>query len=138
MSITRRTAANGMTALAALGATSCATAPAAAPPAPAPARETTMYGLISKISAVSGQRDQLIAILLQSSRELPGCLSYVVAQDRDDPDGIWVTEVWNSAESHAASLTSPALQQAIAGARPIIAGMGARHETTPVGGVGLA
>ena len=32
---------------------------------------------------------------------------YVVAKDAEDPDGIWFTEVWDSEQSHAASLKLP-------------------------------
>jgi quinol monooxygenase YgiN len=40
-----------------------------------------MYGLIGKIIARPGDRDELIAILLEGSGGMPGCLSYVVAKD---------------------------------------------------------
>ncbi len=96
-----------------------------------------MYGLIGKMLAVPGQRSALIEILLESSAEMPGCLAYVIAADAMDPDAVWITEVWDSRESHAASLSLPAVQQAIARARPIIAGFGERFETIPAGGVGL-
>jgi quinol monooxygenase YgiN len=69
---------------------------------------------------------------------MPGCLSYVVAKDPADDNAIWITEVWDAEASHAASLSLPAVQQAIARGRPLIAGMGARWVTTPVGGHGLA
>ena len=68
---------------------------------------------------------------------MPGCLSYVVAKDPDDPDSLWVTEVWESAEAHAASLQLPDVQAAIGRGRPLIAGFESRFETTPVGGIGL-
>lgn len=97
-----------------------------------------MYGLIGKMLAVPGQRSALIEILLESSAEMPGCLAYVIAADAMDPDAVWITEVWDSRESHAASLSLPAVQQAIARARPIIAGFGERFETTPAGGYGLS
>jgi quinol monooxygenase YgiN len=97
-----------------------------------------MYGLIGKMKAVPGQRDALIDILLQSTGSMPGCLSYIVARDQTDPDAIWITEVWGSRESHQASLKLPAVQAAIAKARPLIAGFGERFETTPVGGYGLS
>ncbi|HXE58336.1 MAG TPA: putative quinol monooxygenase [Gemmatimonadales bacterium] len=100
-------------------------------------RGATMYGLIGKITAVPGQRDALAAILLEGTREMPGCLSYVVAADPADPDALWVTEVWDSPESHRASLALPAVQAAIAKGRPLIAGFGNRVETRPLGGVGL-
>ena len=96
-----------------------------------------MYGLIGKIKANTGQRDALIGILLESSDDMPGCLSYIVAKDMTEADAIWVTEVWESSESHKNSLSLPAVEQAISRGRPLIAGFGERFETNPVGGYGL-
>jgi len=97
-----------------------------------------MYGLIGRMTATPGQRDRLAAILLEGITAMPGCLSYVVAQDPTDPDALWVTEVWDSAESHRTSLQLPAVQAAIQKGRPLIAAFGSRTETKPLGGVGLA
>jgi quinol monooxygenase YgiN len=96
-----------------------------------------MYGLIGKMLARPGQRDALIGHLLSGTGEMPGCLSYVVATDKTNPDAIWITEVWDTLESHQASLKLPAVQATIAKARPLIAGFGERFETSPIGGVGL-
>jgi len=96
-----------------------------------------MYGLIGKILAVRGARDELAAILLDGVAGMPGCLSYVVAHDPADPDALWVTEVWTDADAHRASLSLPSVQDAIARGRPHIAGFGERFETRPVGGHGL-
>lgn len=96
-----------------------------------------MYGLIGKISTTPGQRDALVAILVEGTAKMPGCLSYVVALDTADPDGLWVTEVWDRQDSHRASLQLPAVQAAMARGRPLIAGFSNRVETTPIGGVGL-
>ncbi len=96
-----------------------------------------MYGLIGKIKATTGQRDVLVAILLNGVTDMPGCLSYVVAQDPTDGDAIWITEVWDSKESHHASLALPSVQQAIARGKSFIAGFGERFETEPVGGLGI-
>lgn len=97
-----------------------------------------MYGLIGKCKAAPGQRDALVAILLENASAMPGCLSYVVAKDPSDPDGIWITEVWDNAESHRASLSLPAVRDAIARGRPLIASFEQHFETVPVGGHGLA
>jgi quinol monooxygenase YgiN len=96
-----------------------------------------MYGLIGKMSAVAGQRDALGSILLGSTGSMPGCLSYVIATDPADADALWITEVWDSVESHKASLTLPEVQAAIAKARPLIAAFSNRVETVPIGGYGL-
>ena len=101
-------------------------------------KASTMYGLIGKMTAVAGQRDAVIAILLGSTGAMPGCLSYVIATDPADADALWITEVWDSQASHKASLSLPAVQAAIVKAKPLIAGFSNRVETTPVGGHGLA
>jgi quinol monooxygenase YgiN len=98
---------------------------------------TGMYGLIGKMTATPGQRSALATILLEGVSGMPGCLSYVVAEDTADADALWITEVWDSAESHRASLTLPSVQDAIARGRPLIAGFSDRQETRPLGGHGL-
>jgi quinol monooxygenase YgiN len=98
---------------------------------------STMYGLIGKMNATAGNRDALVALLLEASADMPGCLSYIVSTDTADSNAIWITEAWDSQESHQASLKLPAVQQAIGRARPLIAGLGERFVTTPVGGYGL-
>ena len=114
-------------------ATATISSATAAPPPPAP-----QYGLIGKMKTMPGQRDALIAILLEGTANLPGCLSYVIAHDPADPNAIWITEAWDSKASHQASLALPSVRQAITKGRPLIAGFGERFETTPVGGQGLA
>jgi len=96
-----------------------------------------MYGLIGKINVVSGQSDELIQILIEGISGMPGCLSYIVAKDQQDPDAIWVTEVWEDAGRHAASLSLPSVREAIEKGKPLIVGFGERFETTPIGGQGL-
>jgi len=97
-----------------------------------------MYGLIGKIVTTPGNRDAFAAILTEGTGSMPGCLSYVVARDPRETDSLWITEVWDSVESHKASLSLPSVQAAIAKGRPMIASFGDRVETTPIGGVGLA
>ena len=97
-----------------------------------------MYGLIGKIAAAAGQRDELIEILVDGVSGMPGCHSYVVAKDPEDDQGIWITEVWADQESHSASLSLPSVREAIAKGRPLIASFESRVITEPVGGHGLA
>lgn len=96
-----------------------------------------MYGVIGKVIAEEGSRDELAAILLDGIGGMPGCLSYVVAADSEDPDALWVTEVWDSEESHRSSLSLPAVEEAIEKGRPLISRFGERHVTAPLGGHGL-
>lgn len=83
-------------------------------------KHNKMYGLIGKITPKDGQRDELIKILLEGSAEMPGCLSYIVSKDAKENDVIWVTEVWDSKESHKASLDLPSVQEAMSKGRPLI------------------
>lgn len=96
-----------------------------------------MYGIHGKMIAQPGQREALIGHLLDGSGDMDGNYLYVVSADPEDADGIWIYEVWESAEHHRASLQLPQVQAAITKARPLIAGFGDRLEFTPVGGRGL-
>lgn len=97
-----------------------------------------MYGLIGKMTLAPSQRALVVSALLEGTRAMPGCLSYIVAEDPSDADAIWVTEVWARQADHQASLALPAVQAAIAKARPHITGFGERFETMPLGGYGFA
>ena len=108
-----------------------------AAPASATDLSKPLYGLMGRIIAKPGQRDALVTILLEGSGAMPGCLSYIVAKDSKDENAIWVSEVWDSKESHAGSLKLPAVQAAIAKGRPLIAGFDSYTETVPIGGIGL-
>lgn len=95
-----------------------------------------MYGLIGKIIIKPGQRDALVSILLAATQSMPGCLSYILAADPGDAEGLWITEIWDSAESHTASLRLPAVEAALTAGRPLIVGFGEKFVTSPLGGFG--
>ena len=97
-----------------------------------------MFGLIGKMTAVEGKREELIAIMLAGVVNMPGCLNYIIAKDPSDESAIWITEVWDIKASHEASLSLPSVKETIAKARPLIAGFSDRVVTSPVGGHGLA
>ena len=96
-----------------------------------------VYGLIGKITAVSGRRDDLISVLNKGIEAMPGCLSYIIAKDPADDKILWITEVWESEQSHQASLALPSVRQAIEQGRPLIAHFGSSTVTEPVVGHGL-
>ena len=100
-----------------------------------------LFGLIAKIDAQPGRGDTLAEVLLDGAREMedavPGCRLYVIARSPGDPDAIWVTEVWDSREAHAASLRLESVRAVIERGRPLIAGFSERIETIPLGGAGL-
>lgn len=99
-----------------------------------------MYGLTGKMIAQPGQRETLIGYLMQAANGMDtvdGCYMYVVASADDDPNGIWISEVWRDKAAHDASLQIEGTQELIVKARPLIAGFGERFESTVIGGKGL-
>ena len=96
-----------------------------------------MWGLIAKLTVVPGRRDEMIGILKESAADMPGCLSYVVAKDSADENAIWVTEVWDSMASHDASLSLPAVKNAIPRGKAIVSNFERIAVTSPVWGAGL-
>ncbi|MGV3512348.1 MAG: putative quinol monooxygenase [Novosphingobium sp.] len=94
----------------------------------------TAYALIGQIMAAPGKREELIDYLAQGSHAMPGNLAYQIWRDKADENSVWITEVWRDEAAHKASLALPQVQEAIAKARPIIAGFGARAEVEPAGG----
>jgi quinol monooxygenase YgiN len=99
-----------------------------------------LYGLHGTIRARPGQREALLAILIQAAKgapRMPGCRVYIVSLVPDDAEAIAVTEVWDDKESHDASLTLESVRETIGRARPLIDGFGTSSEFRPVGGLGL-
>ena len=94
------------------------------------------YGLLGQMMAAPGQRAELVAILSEGTGTMPGNIAYLIGEDSANPDAIWIVELWDSKEAHAASLKLPAVQAAIAKGRPLIAGFGTRAEFKPVAKTG--
>lgn len=98
------------------------------------------YGYIGSMRTKDGHRDEVIAILLSGADGLraAGCQLYAVSTTDNDPQAIWVTEIWDSAEHHDASLRLPETKAAIGRAMPMLTGEFTRQELTVVGGLGVA
>lgn len=80
-----------------------------------------MHGLINRFVAHPGQRDAAMSAMLRDVGPLPGCLSFVVARDAGHPDAFWMTEVWESRATHAASIERPGVTESLAIMIPLIA-----------------
>lgn len=97
------------------------------------------YGLFGKFTAHPGKRDDLLGYLLQAAKLLdrnPGCIHYIVSTS-DEPEAVWVSEVWTDEVAHDASLEPEDIQALIQQARPLIAGMSDQTRLTVQGGKGL-
>ena len=71
-----------------------------------------------------GRRDEFVGILTRRNDTLRalGCEVYEVGVNDDEPDTVFVVEVWRDAEAHRASLQHPAVRAAIDEARPLLNG----------------
>lgn len=99
-----------------------------------------MYGLIGKLKTHPGQRQTLIDNLLKAAdimRAMEGCYAYIISEATDDPDTIWISEVWRSKDDHQGSLANEDIRAIIMNGRSLIVEPPDGFEVTPVGGVGL-
>jgi quinol monooxygenase YgiN len=75
--------------------------------------------------------------LVESRRQLlernSGCIQYIVSTS-DEPEAVWVCEVWTNVAAHDASLEPEDIQALIQEARPLIAGMSDQTQLTVQGG----
>jgi quinol monooxygenase YgiN len=81
----------------------------------------------------------VIEILLESGKlfdDNPACLLYLVSESIDDPDVIWVTDLWTNEQEHAESLARPEFKPFIAEAMSLLAGRPEQIKIHPVGGKG--
>ena len=84
-----------------------------------------VFANAGSLGAVPGRRDELVAHLTQRNDRLRevGCLRYEVGVADDEPDTVYVVELWESAAAHQASLSLPEVQASIAEARPMLSGV---------------
>jgi quinol monooxygenase YgiN len=94
-----------------------------------------MHGCFKAQPGKGGELAEILLAAAEALRAEDSCLLYVVS--REGADAIWVTEVWTDREAHDASLNAPGVPEAIARARPLIAGMEGRAEFEPLGGKGV-
>ena len=82
------------------------------------------FANVGTLGTESGTRDALVAILTRRSERLAevGCLLYEVGVSDDQPDTVFVMELWESADAHRASLALPEVQASIVAARPLLSG----------------
>lgn len=83
-----------------------------------------VYANVGTLGTLPGKRDELVARLTRRSEALAGigCLAYEVGMNDDEPDTVFVIELWENAEAHRASLALPEVQASITQARPLLSG----------------
>jgi quinol monooxygenase YgiN len=95
----------------------------------------------SRLKAAPGKRDELVAKFLEAAEiqhDNSACELMFVSASPDDPDVVFLTEVWTSAEEHERARTSPEIEAWAKSMPALVAGP---PESTPldvVGGKGLS
>ncbi|APF41887.1 putative quinol monooxygenase [Neomicrococcus aestuarii] len=82
------------------------------------------FANVGTLGVKPGKRDEVVAILTRRNPQLEsaGCLMYEVGISDDDPNTVYVAELWTSADAHQASLKLDAVRSAIAEAMPLLSG----------------
>jgi quinol monooxygenase YgiN len=87
-----------------------------------------------------GKQHELAEIMKQAVervRQAPGCILYLVSVTPEEPDAVFVTEVWQSQEAHDASPQDEQTRALIARARPLLGCSPEGFEITPLAAVGI-
>lgn len=93
-----------------------------------------------KATVKPGKRDELIQQLQQLSAEVltraSGCIYYLISTT-EEPDVVWISELWTSKEAKDAVAMKPESAKAMKELMPLIASMTDRTNLTVVGGTGI-
>ncbi len=98
------------------------------------------HALLNRVVTKPGQRDQVLANLIRSGKvfdDNPACLLYLVGESVDDPDVIWVVDLWTSDEEHAEALRAPELRPSIEETTPLLESLPEQIGLRLRGGKGL-
>ncbi|MFW2514694.1 putative quinol monooxygenase [Demequina sp. SO4-13] len=82
------------------------------------------FANVGTLGVQPGKRDEVVAILTRPNPQLSeaGCLLYEVGVNQDNPDTVFVAELWTSADAHRASLQLDSVRAAIQEAMPLLTG----------------
>lgn len=95
-----------------------------------------MYGKFKTHPGKGGELAQILLEAAEASKADEGCELYIINAAEDDPDTIWVTELWRDADAHAAALKNEDAQAMIRRAMPLITSV-EPVKLRPLGGKGL-
>jgi quinol monooxygenase YgiN len=97
---------------------------------PLPENGPMRHARVGTLGTKPGRRDELVALLTRRGEQLAaiGCLLYEVGVNAEQPDTVFVVELWESESAHRASLALDTVQSGIAEAMPLLSGqMGSQH-----------
>jgi quinol monooxygenase YgiN len=95
------------------------------------------YVLINKMTTKPGKRQAVIDILIEAGKPFDGnssCLMYLVSTAKDDPNAIWVQDIWTNKPDHETAMQADEMSGYIKTAMPMLEGMPEQYEVEPAGG----
>jgi quinol monooxygenase YgiN len=97
------------------------------------------YAQHAKTIVRPGKRDEVIQRLNESIELLkrtPGCIYYLISTT-EEPDVVWIAELWASKEAKEGLATSPEAAKVMKELMPLIVSVTDRTAMTVVGGFGV-
>lgn len=93
------------------------------------------FANVGTLGTQPGRRDEVVAILTRLNQDLidSGCLLYEVGTNDDDPNIVFVAELWVNEAAHQDSLKLPSVRAAIDEAMPLLSGEMGGHQFTVAG-----
>ncbi|MCW3088107.1 MAG: antibiotic biosynthesis monooxygenase [Sediminibacterium sp.] len=82
------------------------------------------HAVYTRFTAQPEKGDALVEILRKANHIVSGaegCRHYIINHDTDNTDEVWVTELWDSPEDHAISLTLDGCKELVVEATPLLA-----------------
>jgi quinol monooxygenase YgiN len=97
------------------------------------------YAQHAKMMVKSGKRDEVIQRLnevIEILKRTPGCIYYLIGTT-EEPDVIWISELWDSKEAKDALGRSPETAKTMQELMPFVESVTDQAITTIVGGFGI-
>ncbi|MFF4340691.1 putative quinol monooxygenase [Kitasatospora sp. NPDC001540] len=85
---------------------------------------TTRFSVYGRMTALPGRREELIALLHEGFRaggDDGGLLTYTINTVPEDPDTVWLTQLWTDRESHDTTTRSAAVAAVTRRLPPLLA-----------------
>ena len=103
--------------------------------------DMSKFSLLNKFSVQEGKTEEMVEILLEAARsmgDIDECEIYLVNLAENEPNAVYVYEVWTDESAQQASLGLEATQTLIGRAKPIITGMERVSTLQTKGGKGVS
>ncbi len=100
----------------------------------------SQYALYTRFITHTHKGNALIEILMKANHivsDTKGCRLCIINHAPENKDIIWVTELWNTQEDYAISLTLDGTKEVVTEAMPLIASPPKQVTLKAVGGKGL-